>query len=155
MCDYDGSWRHISTTKVKTRRVHECQSCLFDWPIGTLMSRHFGTYEGDACASYSCPVCDFAAAQPEDSRMHGCWGWGHDWQITDAGDSASEVYEYLRYCLENNETPTVTGLDAALLQIAMAGEACPRPHRTAALHSRQSPTSDRHTAGRHPRTDVA
>jgi len=47
----------IKNKIVKTKKHHECFSCLRNFPPGTKMNYWVGKYEGDFCTSYSCLTC--------------------------------------------------------------------------------------------------
>jgi len=77
------------------------------------MRMSVGLTEGDFSVTYACPACRFALAQEDHTALHLCWGWGFD-----GGDYmyGLETHDYIRYCLENGEAPTETGLEMALAQ---------------------------------------
>jgi hypothetical protein len=124
MCEYDGDYQSIRDAMLVTRKPHECASCLNSIPKGTRVRYFFGRSEGEICDGYVCPVCLFAEKQPDHSPLHICFGalWGGDSYRGD-GATDGEVFNYLAYCLENGEVPTVTGLDAAVQQLRDAEEA--------------------------------
>jgi hypothetical protein len=114
MCDnYD--YVHIADWVVKkTRRQHECGSCSRMFPAGITMRAACGKTEGQIGVTYCCAACDFAGSQPEHGPLHLCWGWGYD----NPYDWGQETWDYINFCLDNGETPTLTGLEGALAQHA-------------------------------------
>jgi len=47
----------LKSKTVRTRKSHQCFSCLRNFPPGTKMNYWVGLYEDDFCASYSCMTC--------------------------------------------------------------------------------------------------
>ncbi len=127
MCEYgDYSYEHISTRIQVSRAKHQCNSCLENWPAGTEMEVHVGKTEGDFGVARVCPVCWWGERQEDHTPLHLCggWAWSDDDRVElDHGASYREAYNYLRWCLENHEWPTVTGLMAAVEQLRAADEA--------------------------------
>ncbi len=119
MCDY-GDYEQISSKTVRTRKPHECGSCTKSFPAGSVMTYLVGKSEGEIQGQYACAACLFLVAQEDETPLHMCWGWGFD-----AGgyDRAEETYAYIKYCLENNEIPSVIGLKAVHDQYAALEEA--------------------------------
>ena len=124
MCDYyDGGYTHLREKNVVSRKAGACSSCEQVWPAKTRMRVNTGISEGRVCEYRTCPVCQIAGEQPDHSELHLCQGWSYDpgdgqRRISRASDA--EVFWYLRYCLENNEAPTVTQLAAAVRQLRIA-----------------------------------
>jgi len=106
MCDYDFTYEEISHRTVKTRKPHECGSCMQVYPAGTMMQYAVGVTDGDIGATYACQACLFGLRQPDHGPLHLCWG--HGW---DGGDvHAEKAHEYISDCLAKGETPTDAGL---------------------------------------------
>lgn len=123
MCDYDGDYTHLRSKVVLVRKSHKCASCETSWPTKTAMRLHVGISEGDFYEARICPVCEWAEQEPDHSEMHLCMNWGYDPQggyHRKSRASDSQVFNYLRYCHENGETPTVTHLRAIVSQIRVA-----------------------------------
>lgn len=123
MCDYDGSYTELRSKTVVTRKAHTCSSCETGWPAKTTMLVQVGISEGEFFTGHMCPVCLWAGHEPDHSELHLCFNWGYDPQggyhrVSLASDS--EVFNYLRYCHENGETPTVMHLAAIVKQIRIA-----------------------------------
>jgi hypothetical protein len=82
-----------------------------------------GISEGEFFTGHTCPVCLFAGDQPDHSDLHLCPNWGYEPQEgyhRESRATDSEVFDYLRYCHENGETPTITHLTAIVRQIRIA-----------------------------------
>lgn len=125
VCDYDGDYDgvHLRSKSILTRKAHKCASCETSWPAKTRMELNVGLCDGYFSDYRICPVCLWAEKQPDHSDLHLCMNWGPDPQdgyhrVTRASDA--EVFNYLRYCHENGETPTVTHLAAVVKQIRIA-----------------------------------
>lgn len=125
MCEYDewGSYTALSQKLVVTRCEHACNSCETYWPAKTEMIVSTGIYEGDFTSYRMCPICWWAERQPDHTDLHICANWGPNpdpgyHRSTRARDS--EVFNYLCYCYENGEWPTVTQLAAIVKQIRIA-----------------------------------
>ncbi len=108
MCDYDWSYEEISSRTVRTRKVHECGSCMGRFPIGTIMNCSVGKTDGEIGRTYACAACMFALGQPDGSPLHLCWGWNWDHQDVYEGPK----HDYITECLDKGETPTVAGVEA-------------------------------------------
>ncbi len=115
MCDYDWSYEEISSREVVTRKRHECGSCMQTFPKGTRMMYAVGKTDGEIGSCYSCAACRFALHQIDHAPMHLCWGWAWNGMNDDYPDGEN-TWNYIHYCLENNETPTETGLSGVLEQ---------------------------------------
>lgn len=72
------------------------------------MQMRVGKTDGDIGRTYGCPVCEFALAQPDHSPLHLCWGWNWDGD----GSYGKPVWDYIFFCLDNNETPSATAWEA-------------------------------------------
>ncbi len=118
MCDY-GDYEEISTKTVCIRRPRSCDSCQTIMPRGTMMLRLVGKTEGDFGVCYGCPTCLFCMRQDDHTEMHLCWNWSYDdyeTQVDGHEVPGQWVYDYVRYCLENGETPTAEGCRTACEQ---------------------------------------
>jgi hypothetical protein len=122
MCDYDYSYTEISARDVKTKKPHECDSCQKTFPAGTKMHYAVGLSEGDFCATYCCPACDFARQQKDHTELHLCWGW--NWYSADESgyEHGAETWQYIDDCIKRGETPTVEGVKAVIAALQTAEE---------------------------------
>jgi hypothetical protein len=84
------------------------------------MYRSVGKTEGEFGVTYGCPACIWCSGQEDETPLHVCWNWSYD---SNQWDGQEHTYNYVRYCLENNETPTESGLKAAMAQHAELEEA--------------------------------
>ncbi len=123
MCDYDydGDCETIrNKSGVKIRKPQQCGSCMATFPRGTVMDVTVGKQEGELFQVYACKACAWAGSQEDHTPLHLCWGW--NWGSDDY-PHGQETWDYIHYCLENNEEPSEAGLEAVLAQHAANAEA--------------------------------
>ncbi len=119
MCDYDydGSYTELSTRRVRIRKPRRCDSCGTTFSAGAAMERQVSIQDGEFTQLYECAACQWSRLDADDEGpLHMCWGWNEEGGYL----HGQETWDYIHYCLENNETPTVAGLDAVLAQHAAA-----------------------------------
>ena len=131
MCANDVDWEEHETTDFILTEPMMCDSCFVVMPIGTKMRRHEGSQDGEPAKCHGCPVCEFGVRKRDHTPLHLCWGWAWDDGDQDIyenedGELVNEdgepaypyqvIYNYIKYCLDNNEHPTVTGVGGALKQ---------------------------------------
>lgn len=127
MCEYDYYNEWQSDRMVTTRKPRRCISCSRKYRPGTRMGYTVGVCEGSFFSVYTCPACGFAGAQYDHSFLHLCSDWnegGGDKELPVSGIGVSEewIYDYIKYSLENGETPTEIGCEFACLQRVDAEE---------------------------------
>jgi len=121
MCDTDyAGITPLRHKQVIIRKPQTCAACERTYPVGTSMEYQVSIQENEFTTVYQCQVCIFLQGQEEHSDLHVCWGdlWENTYPVGWlAGPTSRERYNYVAYCLENNEEPTLTGLLGVIQQL--------------------------------------